>query len=234
MCGIKSVYWTVFIPPVKYPLCYFKSGQKTGTGDRNPYFQKPQRSFFFVGQTNMQDWIERSSVRGGPGEHLPYALALEIHTSLLPLITFATKLEMFRKVINNKDIPVSALAFYKATHANLICHLNAACAGDNLGNYSSPQSTSWVPFQKQKDQNKQKQQKTGGDSSPSGGARPSGNKNRSGCNGPNTATVGIINVPMHIRNGPSLSGDQKVCLSFVCKGDTCTLRRAYPNTHMTV
>jgi hypothetical protein len=27
-------------------------------------------------QTNMRDWIERSSIRGGPDEHLPYALAL--------------------------------------------------------------------------------------------------------------------------------------------------------------
>jgi hypothetical protein len=148
------------------------------------------------------------------------------------MIIFVIKSEMICKVINKEDIPVSALAFYKATHAELLRCLNAACAGDNLGNYSSPPST-WVPFQKQKDQNKHKQPKTGGDSSPSGGARPSGNNNRSGSNGPNTATMGMINAPTHIRNGPGLSSGQKVCLAFVCKGDTCTLGCACPNAHMT-
>jgi hypothetical protein len=101
-----------------------------------------------------------------------------------------------------------------------------------LGNYLSPPST-WVPFQKPKDQNKQKQQKTGGDSSTSGGAKPSGNNNRSGGTGVSTATMGMINTPTHIRNGPSLSSGQKVCLPFVHKGDTCTLGCACHNAHMT-
>jgi hypothetical protein len=188
----------------------------------------------------MRDWIERSSFHGGPGEHLPYALALEICTSLLPLVTFATKLEMIckvinkvatklemiRKVINKEDIPTSALAFYKATHAKLLRGLNAACAGDNLGNYLSLPST-WVPFQKPKNQNKQKQQKTSGDFSTSGGAKPFSDNNRSGGTGLSTATMGMINAPMHIQNGPSLSSGQKVCLPFVC------LERACPNVHMT-
>jgi hypothetical protein len=44
-------------------------------------------------------------------------------------MTFATKLEMICKVINKEDIPMSALALYKATHANELLHcLNAACA----------------------------------------------------------------------------------------------------------
>jgi hypothetical protein len=116
------------------------------------------------------------------------------------MIIFVIKSEMICKVINKEDISVSALAFYKATHAELLHHLNAACAGDNLGNYLSPPST-WAPFQKQKDQNNHKQPKTGGDSSPSGGARSSGDSNRSGGNGPNTATMGMINVPTHIQNG---------------------------------
>jgi hypothetical protein len=74
--------------------------------------------FSLLAQMNMWDWIERSPFRGhGPGEHLPYALALKIHTSLLPLVTFATKSEMICKVINKEDIPTSALAFNKATHA---------------------------------------------------------------------------------------------------------------------
>jgi hypothetical protein len=159
----------------------------------------------------MRDWIERSSVCGGPGEHLPYALALEIHTRLLPLVTFATKSEMICKVINKEDIQTSALVFYKATHAELLHRLNAACAGDNLGKYLSPPST-WVPFQKpnkdQNNQNKQKQQKTGRDSSTTGGARPSSNTNRSRGTGLSTATMGMINAPTHIWNGKC------VCLLF--------------------
>jgi hypothetical protein len=104
---------------------------------------------------------------------------------------------MICKVINKEDIPTSALAFYKATYAELLRSLNAACAGDNLGNYSSPQST-WVPFQKPKDQTKQKQQKTGGNCSTSGGAKPSSNNNRSAGTGLSTATMGMINAPTHI------------------------------------
>ena len=211
-----------------------KVAEKSGQASEALIFQSLKEIFSLLAQTNMRDWIERSSVRGGPGEHLPYALALEIHTSLLPLVTFATKSEMIRKVINKEDIPMSALAFYKATHAELLRRLNAACAGDNLGNYLSPPST-WVPFQKpnNKDQNKQKQQKTGGDSSTSGGGKPSSDNNRSGGTGLSTATMGMINAPTHIRNGPSLSSGQKVCLPFVRKGDTCTLGRACPNAHMT-
>lgn len=207
--------------------------EKPGQATDAVIFTNLKEVFSLMAQTNMRDWVERSSVRGGPGEHLPYALALEIHTSLLPLVIFATKSDMIRKVINKEEIPVSALAFYKATHAELLRRLNAACAGDNLGNYSSPPST-WVPFQKQKEQSKQKQSnKTGGDSPPSGGARSSGDNNRSGSNGTNTATMGMINAPTHIRNGPSLSNGQKVCLPFVRKGDSCTLGRTCPNAHMT-
>jgi hypothetical protein len=209
-----------------------KVAEKPGQVTDAVIFTNLKEVFSLLAQTNMRDWIERSSVRGGPGEHLPYALALEIHNSLLPLVTFATKSEMLHKVINKEDISVSALAFYKATHAELLRRLTAACAGDNLGHYSSPPST-WIPFQKQKDQNKQKQSKTGGDSSPSSGARPSGDNNRSGGTTPNTAIMGMINAPTHIRNGPTLSSGQKVCLPFVRKGDSCTLGRACPNAHMT-
>jgi hypothetical protein len=136
-----------------------KVAKKPGQASEALIFQSLKEIFSLLAQTNMRDWIKRSSIRGGPGEHLPYALALEIHTSLLPLVTFATKSEMIRKVINKEDIPTSALTFYKATHAELLRHLNAAYAGDNLGNYSSPPST-WVPFQKpnkdhQNNQNKQ-------------------------------------------------------------------------------
>jgi hypothetical protein len=214
-----------------------KVAKKPGQASKALIFQSLKEIFSLLAQTNMRDWIECSSVRGGPGEHPPsYAPALEIHTSLLPLVTFATKSEMIRKVINKEDIPTSALAFYKATDAKLLRRLNAACAGDNLGNYSSPPST-WVPFQRlnedQNNQNKQKQQKTGGDSSAPGGARPSSDTKRSSGTGLSTATMGMLNAPTHIWNGPSLFSGQKVCLPFVRKGDTCTLGRACPNAHMT-
>jgi hypothetical protein len=205
---------------------------KPGQASDAIIFTNLKEVFSLLAQTNMRDWIERSSIRGGPGEHLPYALALEIHTSLLPLVTFATKSDWIRKSINKEEIPASALAFYKATHAELLRRLNAACAGDNLGNYSSPPST-WVPFQKPKDQAKQKQSKTNGESSPSGGARSSGDNTRSQNGNNNTATMGMITALPNIRNGPNLSSGQKVCLAFVRKGDSCTLGRGCPNAHMT-
>jgi hypothetical protein len=110
-----------------------KVAKKPGQVSEALIFKILKVVFSLLAQTNMRDLIEHLSIRGGPGEHLPYALALEIHTSLLTLVTFATKLEMICKVINKEDIPISALAaFYKATHAKLLCCLNAACAGDNL------------------------------------------------------------------------------------------------------
>jgi hypothetical protein len=159
---------------------------------------------------------------------------LEIHTSFLPLVTFATKSEWIRKAINKEEIPASALAFHKATHAELLCRLNAACAGDNLGNYSSPSST-WVAFLKTKDQVKQKQSNGNGESSPLGGVRSSGDNDRSSnSTNNNAATMGMITVLPNIRNGPSLSSGQNICLPFVCKGDSCTVGRGCPNAHMTL
>jgi hypothetical protein len=72
-----------------------KVAKKLGQESEALIFKNLKEVFSLLAQMNMRDWIERSSIRGGPGEeHLPYALALEIHTSLLPLMTFATKSEM--------------------------------------------------------------------------------------------------------------------------------------------
>jgi hypothetical protein len=64
-----------------------KVAEKLGQASKALIFMS-LTDFFLLAQTNMRDWIEHSSFRGGPGEHLPYALALEINTSLLPLVTF--------------------------------------------------------------------------------------------------------------------------------------------------
>jgi hypothetical protein len=208
-----------------------KVTEKPGQAMEALVFKNLKEIFALLAQTNMRDWIERHSVRGGPGEHLPYSLALEIHSSLLPLASFATKSEWIKKAIAKDDIPLSALTFYNATHTELLRRFTAACAGDNLGNYSSPPST-WTPSQKKKEDAK-KQSKTSNDSSP-GGSRSSGtNGTRSGTNVADPATLGMISAQQHIRNGPSLSSGQKVCLPFVRKGDSCTLGRACPNAHMT-
>jgi hypothetical protein len=66
-----------------------KVAKKPGQASEALIFTSLTEVFSLLAQTNMRDWIERSSFRGGPGEHLPYALALKIHTSLLPLVTFA-------------------------------------------------------------------------------------------------------------------------------------------------
>jgi hypothetical protein len=104
-----------------------KVAEKPGQVSKDLILTSLTEVFSLLAQTNMWDWIERSSFRGGPGEHLPYALALEIHMSLLPLVTFPMKLEMIHKVINKEDIPTSALAFYKATHAELLSFERSLC-----------------------------------------------------------------------------------------------------------
>jgi hypothetical protein len=43
----------------------------------------------------------------------------------------------------------------------------------------------------------------------------------------------MINAPPNIQHGPQLSNGQKVCLPFICKGDSCSLGRNCPNAHST-
>jgi hypothetical protein len=170
--------------------------------------------FLLLSQTDMKSWIERHSARGGPGEHLPYALALEIHMSIIQLAAFATNSARFHKTVLGEDIPAEALEFYIINHSQLIGRLRTACVGDSLAHYAAPPST-WVPYAKQKPKEIQskKSPKTGESSSP-GGTRSSGPNNRSPNNGfPNStgaAARGMITATPAVRNGPNLSNGQLV------------------------
>jgi hypothetical protein len=100
--------------------------------------------FFLLSQTTVRDWIDRFAVQNGVSEHLPYAIALEIHSSIIQLVIFVTKPEWLRKAVKNEEIPSTALVCYKATHREMIHRINMACTSDSLGNYASPPSTSWI------------------------------------------------------------------------------------------
>jgi hypothetical protein len=94
--------------------------------------------FFLLSQTTVRDWIERFAVRNGVGEHLPCAIALEIHSSIVQLVIFATKPEWLRNAMKGEEIPANALVYYKATHWEMIHRINMACTSDSLGHYASP------------------------------------------------------------------------------------------------
>lgn len=194
-------------------------------------FNNLREVFSLLAQPSMRDWIERSSARGGPGEHLPYALALEIHTSFIKLVAFATNRDWVRAAINNVEIPESALKYYQSSHIDLLRKLNTACAGDSLGNYASPPST-WAPNQRPKEQLAKKSLKTGDSVSP-GGTRAGGPNNTNNRPANDSATsYGLITSPQNIRYGPQLSSGQKVCLPFIRAGDRCTFGRECPNAHL--
>jgi hypothetical protein len=184
-----------------------------------------QEIFFLLSQTTVRDWIGRFAVWNGVGEHLPYALALEIQSSIIQLMIFATKPEWLRKAMKNEEILSTALVYYKATHREMLYRINMACTSDSLGNYASPPSTWISPQEKEKDSAAKKSPETGDSASPGGRTGDLGrssNPRSSAPTGSNPAW-GMINAPPNIQHGPKLSNRQKVCLPFICKGDSCPL-----------
>jgi hypothetical protein len=191
--------------------------------------------FFLLSQTTVRDWIDRFAVRNGVGEHLPYAIALEIHSSIVQLVLFATKPEWLRKAMRGEEIPANALVYYKATHREMIHRINMACTSDSLGHYASPPSTWISPRDKDKDSPAKKSPKTGDSVSPGGRTGDHGRSTtpRSSVPTGSNPAFGMINAPPNIQHGPQLSNGQKVCLPFLRKGDSCTLGRNCPNAHCT-
>jgi hypothetical protein len=128
-----------------------------------------QKIFFLLSQTTVCDWVDRFAVRNSVGEHLPYAIALEIHSSIIQLLLlFATKPEWLRKAMKNKEIPSTALVYYNATHREIIHRINMACTSDSLGNYASPPST-WISHQDNKKDSAAKKSPKTSDSTSTGG-----------------------------------------------------------------
>ena len=192
--------------------------------------------FFLLSQTTVRDWIDRFAVRNGIGEHLPYALAVEIHSSIIQLVNFATKPEWLRKAIKNEEIPSTGLTYYKATHREFLHRINMACASDSLGNYASAPST-WVsPSANDKESPAKKMQKTGDSVSlrnRMGANSNAGNTNTGSTVSTSNPAYGMINAPPNINNGPQLSNGQQVCMPFIRRGDSCPLGRTCPKAHVT-
>ena len=191
-------------------------------------------AFCFFAQPDMKLWVERFT-RGTGGEHLPYSLILDLHNSWIHLARFATNPKYIRAVLNDEEIPASALAFYRATHSSVISKWQKAVASDTLGPYVSPPST-WVS-PKVKEQAKKTPKQT--DSS-----TPGGSKERSGSGGPpdrrqpggtrapgSDPNFGMIIAPDSVRNGPQLSSGKRLCLAFARKGKSCTQGYNCPHQH---
>jgi hypothetical protein len=198
-----------------------------------------QEAFSIFAQPDMKQWVDRFA-RGSTGEHLPYALILDLHNSWIHLARMITDPRWIRAVLNNEEIPASAIQFYKATHSSVLAKWQKAVASDTLGPYVSAPST-WIS-QKTKEQTK-KSAKTNDASSPGN----SSNTNRSGTSsGPDrrqqTArgsgsdpNLGLISAPDNIRNGPQMSNGKRLCMAFARKGKSCN-NQGYncPGAHVTL
>jgi hypothetical protein len=79
-----------------------------------------QEIFILLSETTVCDWIDCFADWNGVSEHLLYAIALEIHSSVIQLVIFATKPEWLRKAKKNEEIPSTALVYYKTTHREMI------------------------------------------------------------------------------------------------------------------
>jgi hypothetical protein len=99
-------------------------------------------AFYFLAQPDMKLWVDQFTPRTG-GEHLPYSLILDLHNSWIHVARFATNPKYIHAILNDKEIPASALTFYRATHSSVISKWQKAIASDTLGPYVSPPST-WV------------------------------------------------------------------------------------------
>jgi hypothetical protein len=185
-----------------------------------------QEAFCFLAQPDMKLWVDRFS-RGTGGEHLPYSLILDLHNSWIHLARFATNPKYIRAVLNEEEIPASALTFYKATHSSVISKWQKAVASDTLGPYVSPPST-WVsPKAKEqaKKTPKHNESSTPGSSSKgqSGPGGPPDRRQPGGARAPGSdPTFGMIIAPDSVRNGPQLSSGKRLCLAFARKGKSCT------------
>jgi hypothetical protein len=86
-----------------------------------------KEAFCFLAQPDMKLWVDHFTHRTG-GKHLPYLLILDLHNSSIHLAPFATNPKYICAVLNDEEIPVSALTFYKATHSSIISNWQKAVA----------------------------------------------------------------------------------------------------------
>jgi hypothetical protein len=199
-----------------------------------------KEAFCFLAQPDMKLWIDHFT-HGTGGEHSPYLLILDLHNSWIHLARFATNPKYIcAAVLNDEEIPASALTFYKAAHSSVISKWQRAVASDTLGPYVFPPST-WVsPKVKEQTKKTPKHNKllTPGGSSKgqSGSGGPPDRRQPGGARAPGSdPNFRLIISPDSVHNGLQLSSSGKpLCLAFARKGNSCTQGFNCPHQHVSM
>jgi hypothetical protein len=196
------------------------------------------KDFFKVlAQKDVHNWVE-TFTKTERGEHLPYALTLEMHNNCLSYFArFATDFSQINAVLTGQEIPFSALDFYHMLRANVLNNWQKASAADTLGPYVSPLST-WVSPRVNKEASR-KVAKTTETLTP--GLKQPARTNttttsqsmmpRSAGSNPNW---GMIQAPNNIHHGPQLPSGKRLCLAFAVTGQSCSNRYNCANAHISM
>jgi hypothetical protein len=189
--------------------------------------------FRILASKEVTQWIQHFT-REATGEHLAYAIALEMHNNaLMHFNRFATSADRIQDVLTGTDILATELSFYDGLRAVVINNWQTNAASASLGIYLSPPST-WVSSKANKEPPK-KSPKTTDTSSP-GGKPPKTNTpspTPTGTGGSNP-DYGMLLVPDNIRHGPQMSSGKRLCLLFSAKGKSCTKGYQCTNHHATL
>jgi DNA-binding ferritin-like protein (Dps family) len=186
-------------------------------------------------QREIKTWIENFA-RTSEGEHLPYALALDMHNSMVHLHKMATDPTWIRAVLQQDEVPANTILFYRSAHANVINNWRKSASGDNLGPYTSPPST-WTSPKATKEAAKKvpkvSETATPGAKSPRSftAASISGQQPAARTNGSNP-NYGMVSAPETIHHGPQLSSGKRLCLAFAVKGKSCPNGITWPGSHI--
>jgi hypothetical protein len=129
------------------------------------------KEFFKVlARKEVEQWVETFS-KTPEGEHLPYALALDMqNNSLIHFARFATDPKWCNAALANEEIPATAIEFYESVRSSIINNWRKSAAADNLGPYATPPST-WVSPRAQHKEQSKKTPKTNYGSTPSSNPR---------------------------------------------------------------
>jgi hypothetical protein len=194
--------------------------------------------FHILSMHDVQFWVEQFT-RQTTGDHLPYAIALDINNnSIVHIAQFANDAKWIQAVSQDTEIPASALDYYRSVHNSVIANLQRASGSDSLGSYQSPPG-SWISPRVAK-----KAAKIAETSSPSGARQqmrsaPSNQHQGTASNqsaNPRGSTsnpdYGMFLVPDNIRNGPQLASGKRLCLLFAAKGRSCSNRFTCSGEHV--
>jgi hypothetical protein len=206
-------------------LLVLEAADAPNQDDESILVQHLKEFFKVLARKEVEQWIE-TFTKTSEGEHLPYALALDMHNnSLIHFARFATDPQYTKAALTGEEIPASAIDFYQSVRLSVINNWRKAAAADNLGPYASPPST-WISARAAKEASKKTAKTTEG-STPSSrnnhrntsstSQQPTQQRTGTGSD-PN---LGLLQAPDSIRNGPQLPNGKRLCLPFASKGKTC-------------